>query len=631
MTNPTSYAPGTEAAHKGRSCIITRAISASEILIQYSDTKDIITVRTSSLTARGTKTPQTERPLDAVHDKDLDEARRRLEAITPLLKLSKRTSNDVQARGAELNLGKSTLYRWIKEYEISKRLTSLAPNRRTKRKRNLNKKIEAIIQDVIENEYLTKQKITVVKAADIIARRCRKIGFKAPHKNTVRNRISEIDIREQTKRRHGDKAARDTYSEITDTYSDLDYPLGCVQIDHTLLDIQVVDDVKRIAIGRPWITLAIDKFSRMITGFHLSLDCPNEFTVGLSIIHSSLAKDAELDRLGIEGTWPVWGKIRTIHTDNGKDLSSKLILKACEEYGINVQRRPVKRPEFGGHIERMMKRLGDEIHTLPGTTFSNHMKKGEYDSVKEAALTYDELYRWIVDFIVNDYHLTEHRALEMPPLRKWTEGLKVGSKERTIGFLPPIQNPEEFKMAFLPFQKRTVQRDGISWDNIQYYSPSLKKWIRQKKGRAHAKFLCRRDPRDITKIYFLNPDTKTYQEITISRRSPAVNTLWELRALKKLKAVSGQKLDHRDQIDRSRNQRDELVKTAKKITKKATKKKITEKQKSKNRVKSLQDFPVVPNFPQVIIDNTQDAEGNEKPLNIDLDALKKRWKEQSCQ
>ena len=46
-------------------------------------------------------------------------------------------------------------------------------------------------------------------------------------------------------------------------------PLDLVQIDHTKLDIIVVDDEQRLPIGRPWITLAIDVYSRMVTGFYI--------------------------------------------------------------------------------------------------------------------------------------------------------------------------------------------------------------------------------------------------------------------------------------------------------------------------------------------------------------------------
>jgi putative transposase len=42
-----------------------------------------------------------------------------------------------------------------------------------------------------------------------------------------------------------------------------------VQIDHTEIDIIVVDELTRTPLpGRPWLTLAIDVFSRVVTGLH---------------------------------------------------------------------------------------------------------------------------------------------------------------------------------------------------------------------------------------------------------------------------------------------------------------------------------------------------------------------------
>src|SRR5215471_20098288 len=43
-----------------------------------------------------------------------------------------------------------------------------------------------------------------------------------------------------------------------------------VQIDHTEIDIIVVDELARTPLpGRPWLTLAIDVFSRVVTGLHV--------------------------------------------------------------------------------------------------------------------------------------------------------------------------------------------------------------------------------------------------------------------------------------------------------------------------------------------------------------------------
>jgi putative transposase len=49
--------------------------------------------------------------------------------------------------------------------------------------------------------------------------------------------------------------------------------LEAVQIDHTEVDLFLVDETTREAMSvRPWLTLAIDVCTRMVVGFHLSMD-----------------------------------------------------------------------------------------------------------------------------------------------------------------------------------------------------------------------------------------------------------------------------------------------------------------------------------------------------------------------
>src|SRR3546814_9200103 len=40
-----------------------------------------------------------------------------------------------------------------------------------------------------------------------------------------------------------------------------------VQIDHTVVDLMIVDEYDRVPIGRPYLTIAIDVFSRCVPGF----------------------------------------------------------------------------------------------------------------------------------------------------------------------------------------------------------------------------------------------------------------------------------------------------------------------------------------------------------------------------
>ena len=51
----------------------------------------------------------------------------------------------------------------------------------------------------------------------------------------------------------------------------VDNALDVVQIDHTPVDVIVVDEAHRLPIGRPWLTLAIDVATRVVAGFYVSL------------------------------------------------------------------------------------------------------------------------------------------------------------------------------------------------------------------------------------------------------------------------------------------------------------------------------------------------------------------------
>jgi putative transposase len=144
-----------------------------------------------------------------------------------------------------------------------------------------------------------------------------------------------------------------------------------VQIDHTPVDIILVDDIHRRPVGRPWITLAIDVFSRVVAGLYVSFDPPGAMAVGLCLAHAILPKETWLAQHEVTTAWPVWGVMNVVHADNAKEFHSRMLTKACENYDIDLQWRPMAKPHYGGHIERLLGTFNQDIHTLPGTTFSN--------------------------------------------------------------------------------------------------------------------------------------------------------------------------------------------------------------------------------------------------------------------
>ena len=86
------------------------------------------------------------------------------------------------------------------------------------------------------------------------------------------------------------KILKDKYEAAAGSFPNADYPLAYVQIDHTPLDVEIVDEQYRETIGRAYLTLAIDVFSRMVVGYYLSLDEPSSISVAMCISSAILSK-----------------------------------------------------------------------------------------------------------------------------------------------------------------------------------------------------------------------------------------------------------------------------------------------------------------------------------------------------
>lgn len=139
---------------------------------------------------------------------------------------------------------------------------------------------------------------------------CRRRGWPAPTWRTVKSRLLLIDQRVQAVRR-GDATAARAMNATPGEYP-ASRPLEVVQIDHTQVDVIVVDEQSREEIGRPWITLAVDVLTRMVTGFNLSLDAPSRVSIGLCLLHAVYDKMSWTAERGIDAPWPVAGLARDV-------------------------------------------------------------------------------------------------------------------------------------------------------------------------------------------------------------------------------------------------------------------------------------------------------------------------------
>ncbi|MFC5429478.1 Mu transposase C-terminal domain-containing protein [Paraburkholderia denitrificans] len=487
--------------------------------------------------------------LTEIADKDWQIAEQRFTAIKPLLGEFAGGREAVERRAKEVGVDTGTLYRWLQRYRAYEVVSALIPRKRgwKQGKGRISAQAEEVVSQALSDFYLTSQRPSAQKTIVEIQRRCLERGINAPGESAIRSRIGSLSERERLRSRGYKEKAKNRFLPAAGKFPNADYPLAVVQIDHTPADIILVDDTYRKPIGRPWITLAMDVHSRMVTGYYLSFDPPSETSVAMCVAHSVLPKEDWLTLHRVDAQWPVWGVPKTIHVDNGADFRSNNFQQSCLMYGINLEFRPVKQPRYGGHIERMLGTLLREIHALPGTTFSSVKERDGYDAEKHAALTKSEFEEWLVTLICKVYHRRLHSALMMSPSRKWEIGVFGNAEIPGVGIPPRPVDGHSILLDFLPSFKRTVQTFGVTIDGMSYYAEALRPWINavDKETGVKREFTFRRDPRDISSLWFFDAEIRQYFKIPFADQALPAMSVWEYREVReKLKQEGRAGINH---------------------------------------------------------------------------------------
>jgi hypothetical protein len=98
--------------------------------------------------------------------------------------------------------------------------------------------------------------------------------------------------------------------------------------------VTLADPVTCRPLGRPTLTVAFDVNTRMVLGFHLSLEPPSLLTVALCLAHAVMEKSHWLAARGVNTDWPAQGVPKAIYVDNGAKFHARAFERACSEYQI---------------------------------------------------------------------------------------------------------------------------------------------------------------------------------------------------------------------------------------------------------------------------------------------------------
>jgi hypothetical protein len=205
---------------------------------------------------------------------DYAAANARLAMITPFL------------TSATQDKPNSTQYRWLKQYRHAETQYScgyLGLLDDTKNKGNRRSKLPKETLDLmdacIEEHYLNNNQASITMAFGAFRKICEQRGLIPASLKTFSKRIGNIDDEKVAYRRKGKRVAYQLavfHWELSfTTPRHGDRPFEIAHLDHTELDLQLVDSKKHKPLGKPWLTLLVDAYSRRILAYFISFEPPS--------------------------------------------------------------------------------------------------------------------------------------------------------------------------------------------------------------------------------------------------------------------------------------------------------------------------------------------------------------------
>lgn len=323
-------------------------------------------------------------------------------------------------------------------------------------------------------------------------------------------------------------------------------PLQYVFADHYRLDVLHVDDEYREVLGRLWLTLLIDAYSRAILGLFLSYEDPNIESIQGALRYAIWPK-TDLTEWGIDLPWLCYGLPQRLFLDNAwahHSHSLEDLARALAGGGrytqIELVFRPPYQARYGGLVERIFGNLSGQLRErLPGAVLQPSQRHW-HNASQGACLLYRDVLRMVFQLVV-DYLHTPHRELDgLTPHEKWRMGLQL-----MVPVPPPLTPQLERCFWRLHPQTRVATRCGLALFGLHYGEAELLGLRSHDRQGRRRHFHLRYDPADVSRVavfeegLWLGDGYARELRLPDGRYEPV--SLWELNLAKDLVR------QHRDQ------------------------------------------------------------------------------------
>jgi transposase InsO family protein len=301
----------------------------------------------------------------------------------------------------------------------------------------------SLMMEFLEKDYETLKQKTRYASWCALRLASERQGIVSPSFKTFCLAVHQRPGFEQTLKRKGPRAAYQLepfYWELEQsTPRHGDRPFEIVHIDHTQMDVWSVCAQTGRPLGRPWLTLMTDAFSRRILSLYMTFDSPS-YRSCMMVLRECVRRHSRFPQ--------------TIVVDGGKEFQSGYFESLLARYECTKKCRPPAKARFGSTCERLFGTTNKQlIHNLQGNTqISRQVRqvtKG-IDPESQAIWPLKELHQRVVEFAYEIYDTVDHPALGQSPRAAMDDGfLRSGMRLHRI-----VPYDQEFHVFTLPTTRK---------------------------------------------------------------------------------------------------------------------------------------------------------------------------------
>lgn len=420
----------------------------------------------------------------------------------------------------------------------------LVKSEKQQRNSKFSEQVEILLEEALR-EWNNNVHQQAASAYDRFLNRCKDYDIpedEVPHQATFYRRIEKIHAVEDIGKKFPIKKHLTLSRGLTGKYGEGRHPGTLIQVDHTMADIWVVDEFTRKAYCRPWITLAIDIFSRSVWGIFVSAEAPSQESVSQCIISGLVPKhwlhdyklyEGRLLKDGIDPAqfqWVSSGAPGRIQVDNGKDFMANSIKNICMKLNITLEFRPIKTPEYGGFVESIWDKINDRIRgdMLPGRVYPidkfrkaikskrKYTKPRDYNPQKDAALTMTEFREWFFAYVLTILSSKKRAQQAHTPNQLWIDGISGKHLQPLGGQLKIFENQQQWDFVEIdskPEESAVLSERGLRYENIYYNESWFINLRLQRLLKDGQKITFKYSNWDRRYIWYKDPTTKEYKSI----------------------------------------------------------------------------------------------------------------------